>query len=143
MVGVWRSVGVGGTYDRVPTALVNANRLLSGACPDHWRWGLLSALENDLLALGLAALALGVGVGLGSSALGRFPNAKLLALGSVWVYGPYGPYLAQHTRKYGSYGPYIGQKRRNYGSYNPYIDQHWRNLSKFRKSTSRKNRKLK
>ena len=50
------------------------------------------------------------------------------------LYGPYGPYITQHTRKYGPYGPYITEIIRKYGPWGPYIAQHIGKLSKIGKS---------
>ena len=49
------------------------------------------------------------------------------------LYGPYGPYITQHTRKYGPYGPYIAEIIRKYGLWGPYIAQPTRKLPKNQK----------
>ena len=49
------------------------------------------------------------------------------------LYGPYGPYITQHTRKYGPHGPYIAEIIRKYGPWGPYIAQHIGKLPKIGK----------
>ena len=44
------------------------------------------------------------------------------------LYGPYGPYITQHTRKYGPYDPHIAEIIRKYGLWGPYIAQPTRNF---------------